>query len=448
MKKEKTFLHIDGDAFFVACSIAMHPELEGKPVVTGHERGIVTAVSPEAKALGVTRTMPIYKVKKYFPKVIIIESDYNAITVFSKRMTSIVKRYVPIVEEYSIDECFGDISNLYLNSGRQINSNSSSKINSGSKINAEGIARKIQKEIKDNLNISVSIGVGPTKVLAKVASKYKKPFGITVITQENKSEYLKNVPVGDVWGIGSRTSAFLEQSGIKNAQQFAELSEKWIDATLTKPFIELWHELRGNSLLSVNGRGDSMQKSISKTGTFNPPSRSPLYVFAELSKNIENACLKMRNEGLRGKRAVMFVKRQDFKYHSIECIIPYPTNSPEDFIAIAKERFAEMFKDGEDYRATGFTVYDLSPLPFQKDLFGHTDKTDRFEKIHEAVDSIDSFLGKHIVHLGTSAKAIFQKNENRLMSNKNSRIGNNDGVMANSYKFFEKLAIPFGGVVS
>ncbi|MEN9582851.1 MAG: hypothetical protein RL641_805 [Candidatus Parcubacteria bacterium] len=412
MKKERTFLHIDGDAFFAACTVALHPELEGLPVVTGYERGIATAISYEAKALGITRAMPIHEIKRQFPQVVIMESDYSAITIFSKRMINIVRRFSPVVEEYSIDECFADLTDLY----------------ASSKLSPIDIARKIQKEIGDNLNISVSVGIGPTKVLAKTASKYKKPHGITVITQENKTEHLSKVPVGDVWGIGRRTTVFLESVGVKTAQDFTELSEKWIDATLAKPFIELWHELRGNSLLRVHSREEAKdQQSISKTGTFNPPSRSPIYVFAELSKNIENACAKMRSEGLRGKRAVMFIKRQDFKYHSIECVVEHPTNSPEAFLAIAKERFAEIFKKGEDYRATGFTVYDLSPLPLQNDLFGQTESTDRFEKVHQAMDSIDQFFGKHTVHLGTTARALIRRKS--------------------SGNFFDRFAIPFGGSV-
>ncbi len=421
MKKERTFLHIDGDAFFAACTAALHPELEGRPIVTGLERGIVTAASYEAKALGITRAMPLHQVRKQFPQVAVVESDYNTITIFSKRMINIVRRYTPIVEEYSVDECFADITDLYVSA----------------KLSPIEIARKIQKEIADNLNISVSVGVGPTKVLAKIASNYKKPHGITVITQENIHEYLSKVAVGDVWGIGRRTAVFLEKVGVKTALQFAELSEKWIDVTLSKPFIELWHELRGNSLLCVHTPEEAKdQKSISKTATFTPPSRSAIYVFAELSKNIENACAKMRNEGLRGKRAVMFVKRQDFKYHSIECVVPHATNSPEAFLAIAKARFSEMFKKNEDYRATGITVYDLSPLPLQKDLFGDTENTEKFEMVHSAMDTIDQFFGKYTVHLGTTAKALL------------ARDGVTRSTATNRNNFFDQFAIPFGGSVA
>ncbi len=435
MKKERTFLHVDGDAFFAACTIALRPDLEGKPVVTGLERGIVTAASYEAKKLGITRAMPLYQIRKQFPQVVIVESDFSAITIFSKRMTNIVKKYAPVVEEYSIDECFAELTNLYV-SGK------------GDPID---VGMKIQKEIEQDLNISVSVGIGPTKVLAKLASNYNKPHGFTVITSENRVEHLADIAVGDVWGIGRRTAAFLEKVGVQTALQFAELSEKWVDVTLSKPFLELWHELRGTSLLKVHTREDAeLQKSISKTGTFTPPSRSPIYVFAELSKNIENACAKMRQEGLRGKRAVIFVKRQDFKYHSIECILPHATNSPEAFIAVAKQRFSELFKANEDYRATGFTVYDLTPASLQKDLFGATETTDKFEKVHEAIDAIDHFFGKHTVHLGTTAKALMSRGGE--FGNRSGRADADEGgfrsALPSRGSFFDRFAIPFGGSVA
>ena len=420
MKKERTFLHIDGDAFFAACTIALHPELEGKPVVTGQERGIVTAASYEAKALGITRAMSIQQVRRQFPEVAVMESDYNAITIFSRRMTTIVKKYSPVVEEYSVDECFAELTNLYVSG----------------KADPIEVAQKIQKEIGEDLNISVSVGIGPTKVLAKLASNYNKPHGFTVITQENREEHLATIEIGDVWGIGRRTATFLRKAGITNALQFAELSERWVDVTLSKPFLELWHELRGSSLLKVHTREEAdLQKSISKTGTFTPPSRSPIYVFAELSKNIENACAKMRQEGLRARRAVIFVKRQDFKYRSIECVVPHATNSPEAFIAAAKERFSEIFKANEDYRATGFTAYDLSPASLQQDLFGTSEPVSKFEKVHEAIDSLDHFFGKHTVHLASTAKALAaRKNAIRTTSARRS--------------FFDRFAIPFGGSVA
>src|ERR1035437_10757246 len=102
----RTILHVDGDSFFTSCEVSLDVSLRGKAVVTGHERGIATAMSKEAKALGVVRGMPIFQIKKEFPQITIVNSNYFAYGLFAERMYNIVRRYTPFVEEYSIDECF------------------------------------------------------------------------------------------------------------------------------------------------------------------------------------------------------------------------------------------------------------------------------------------------------------------------------------------------------
>ncbi len=106
----RAILHVDGDAFFAACEVASKPHLRGKPVVTGLERGIASAMTYEAKAMGVKRGMPIFEIRKICPKAIILPSDYETYGFFSIRMYEIVRRYTPEIEEYSIDECFADLT--------------------------------------------------------------------------------------------------------------------------------------------------------------------------------------------------------------------------------------------------------------------------------------------------------------------------------------------------
>lgn len=112
----RAILHIDGDSFFASCEIARDPSLKGKSVVTGRERGIASSMSYEAKARGVTRGMQIHMIRKICPDAIIIPSDYETYSLYSKRMFEIVRRYTPDVDEYSIDECFADLTGLKVGS--------------------------------------------------------------------------------------------------------------------------------------------------------------------------------------------------------------------------------------------------------------------------------------------------------------------------------------------
>ena len=185
-ERERVIFHMDGDAFFVGVEVAKNPKLKGLPVVTGSERGIASAFSYEAKALGITRAMPIFRIKKEFPEVIVLPGDYKSYAKYSSMMFDIVRRYADDVEEYSIDECFADLTG----------------IDKPLKMSYLQIAERIKKEVNEELGLSVTIGMAPTKVLAKVASKWVKPNGLTVITKETSSQFLVGTAIDKIWGIG------------------------------------------------------------------------------------------------------------------------------------------------------------------------------------------------------------------------------------------------------
>src|SRR5574340_840050 len=153
----RAILHLDADAFFASCEQAIHPELRGKPVITGKERGIVAAASYEAKARGIKRGMRLFEVKKVCPDAVMLPSDYETYSLFSLRMFEILRRFSPDVEEYSIDEAFVDLTGLRRSYHGPY----------------EDIARNMQQTIEQELGISVSVGVSLSKVLAKIGSKHK-----------------------------------------------------------------------------------------------------------------------------------------------------------------------------------------------------------------------------------------------------------------------------------
>ena len=151
----KAILHIDGDAFFASCEQSRNPALQGKPVITGKERGIVASMSYEAKRRGVTRAMRIRDAQALCPDAIVVPSDYETYSLLSKRMFAIVRRYTPDVEEYSIDECFADITGLQ----RPL------------KMSYPQIAARIKLTLDVELGFTFSVGLASSKVVAKLASK-------------------------------------------------------------------------------------------------------------------------------------------------------------------------------------------------------------------------------------------------------------------------------------
>lgn len=390
----KTILHIDGDAFFVGVEMAKNPKLQGKAVVTGEERGIVSALSYEAKAIGITRGMPIFRVKKDFPNVIVLPGDYKAYVRYSGLMFDIVRRYADDVEEYSIDECFADLTGLDL----------------PLKMTYREIAERIKREVNEELGLSVSIGLAPTKVLAKVASKWVKPNGLTVIEKETASDFLRKTSIEKIWGIGPKTSDFLKRLGVITAQDFVEKDVVWVRNNLSKPYEVLWAELRGVYLMQIDPVLKTVYSSIQKTRTFYPTTNDKVFLLSQLSKNIEEACMKARHYKLVPKKVSFFLKDRDFKYSNCSITLSSPTNAPEIIISLAEKKFEEMHTKGILYRTTGVTLECLvSASVSQGDLFGGGDKANKFEQVHKQIDFLEEKFGKRMVYLASTHQALKRK---------------------------------------
>ncbi|MBU1184264.1 MAG: DNA polymerase IV [Proteobacteria bacterium] len=383
----QAILHVDGDAFFTSCEEALHPELRGKPIITGGERGIVACANYAAKRLGIKRGVPLHEAKRICPALVVLPSDYETYSLFSRRMFNIMRRFTPQVEEYSIDEAFADLTGM----------------RRALRASYEAIALKIQAEIARELGITVSAGLSITKVLAKVASKQRKPAGFTVIPGRAIASCLEGLPVEKVWGIGPATTNYLNKMGIKTALEFARLPEKTIRERFTKPGIETWRELRGESVYPVAPEEKSSYVSISKTKTFAPPTADRDYLFAHLMRNLESACIKARRYGLVPRRIAVFLKKQNFDTEGREAKLSRSSAHPLELSSLLRGLFNEMYRRYEIYRATGVVLLDLvQDTRIQYSLFEDPLKAEKIRELYEAVDALSGKYGKHTLHLGGS----------------------------------------------
>jgi len=384
-------LHIDADCFFASCEVARRPELRGKAVVTGLERGIVSSLTYEAKARGVKRAMSLRDVKKICPDVIFLPSDYETYSLYSLRMFNIVRRFTPDVEEYSIDECFADLTGLQ----RPNN------------MSYEKMAEKIKETLDSELGFTFSVGLAPTKVLAKIGSKWKKPSGLTIIPTNEINDYLGKLKVEAVWGIGPQTTAYLNKLGITTALEFVEKDFDWVKNKLTKPHQEIWQELRGEVVYKVDQAKKSSYQSISKTKTFTPPSSDRDYVFSQLSKNTENSCIKLRRYKLAAKKIFFFLKTQEFDCQGYEFKLIRPTDNPLEIINMIDKYFDTVFSSRKLFRASGIVLIDLvENISRQADLFNEVATAEKISKIFGSVDGIAKRYGKHTLFLGSSLLAM------------------------------------------
>lgn len=383
----RAIVHIDGDAFFTSCEEAIHPELKGKPLVTGGERGIVSCASYAAKRLGVQRGVPLHEARRICPGLIVLPSDYETYSLFSRRLFAVMRRFTPDVEEYSIDEAFADITGM----------------RRALKASYEEIALKMKTEIERELAIGVSVGLSITKVLAKIASKHQKPSGLTVIPGRQIAHYLNDLPVEKVWGIGPATTNYLAKFGVRTALGFARMSEDALRRRLTKPGVEIWRELRGESVYPVVSEEKSVYASISKTKTFAPPTKDGAYLFAQLMRNVESACIKARRYSLAPGKILVYLKKQNFDAAGREAALSRPCAWPLEFSPVVRALFDDCYRPGELYRATGVILQDLkADAGIQYGLFDDPVQVEKIRDVYAAADELAEKFGKHTLHLGST----------------------------------------------
>ncbi len=365
-------LHVDGDAFFASVIQAVNPKLKGKPIVTGEERGVATAVSYEARRLGVKRTTPLFEVRRKFPQCIIVKSDYELYSLFSHKIFQILQNFSPTVEKYSIDEAFADLKGL----------------RKPLHMSYYEMGQNIKESIETKLGISVSVGISLTKTLAKIASSHQRPSGLTLISGRNIENFLKLTLIGDVWGIGTHTSSYLTKLGINTALDFVHKPLEFISENLSKPFLAIWQELNGKAIYKVDPSKKTTYQSITRSHTLNQPTSNPDVLLAELLSHIEEGFELARKLDYKVGKVGLFLKTQQFAYHQTEIKLLtkmfYPLLIREEI----KNGFDKIYRKGFLYRTTGCTLSDLvTERTVQETLFPEQNvKEEKASRIYPLVE--------------------------------------------------------------
>ena len=385
------FLHADGDSFFVECELSKRPELRGKPVIVGGDKGIAVAMSREAKKLGVHRGMPVFKIKKLYPEVIILEHTFSLYREISNKMYEIMISYMEEVEEYSIDECFAIVrhSDLVYFGGPQ------------------KLLEEIRNDIWRTLGVSYSFGIARTKALAKVASKLEKPGGVVaLLSEEDEHDALRRTSIEDVWGIGFRTRTRFKNMGLQSAYDFIQLADDEIERHFSSTHLSLKHELAGHSLYAVHADTDPRdQKSIQSTETFRPASSDRNVIWAEIAKNVEGACENARDLQLLSNTVSFFVKTSEFTYRFDQVKLTLFSADPGFMLNELEEKFLELLVPGEKIRSTGAILHNLRRVDdVPRDLFGVQQASIKRLAVEEAADKIREKYGHSSIRRAASLK--------------------------------------------
>lgn len=387
----RAIVHFDADSFFASVEQALDHTLRGKVVVTGGERGAATSVSIEGKKLGLYRGMTLQEMKRLCPDIVIVPGDYTAYSLYAKRMYRIAQEFTSEVEEYSIDECFADLTGLEDKFG----------------LPYEHIALMMKDRLETELGITFGVGLAPNKTLAKIASKRNKPSGLTILPVQKISDVLADTPIGTVWGVGFSTSLYLEKRGIHTALDFAQKDDGWLrDHKISKPYRDIWLELQGHFVRPLGVGQEGSMGSILQSRTFTP-TKDRGAIFSALAKNIEGACIKARRHHVKARSCRFYLKTQEFSYAGKNLSMAIPLSDPREFLRLVEAHFDSVHVPGTTYRATGFGMYGITPEhAAMPDLFGDTERVAKESPVLRVLDALNHKYGRHTLYLGASARAL------------------------------------------
>lgn len=383
----QAILHFDGDAFFTSVEQSLHPQYRNKPVVTGAERGIIACASYEAKRLGIKRGVALHDARRMCPGLIVLPSDYETYSMMSKRLYEIVRRWTPVVEEWSVDEGFADLTGM-----RRLH-----------RCSYEQMGRDIQCTIAAELGLTVSIGISLSKGLAKLCSKFRKPNGFTAVRGRHIHLLLQLHKLKDVWGFGSNTVAFLEKQGLRTAYDFIMRSEQWVASRMSKTQVEIWHELRGRSVYPVTTEEKTDYATVSKCKSFTGPNADVNFIWAKLVRNLESAFIKLRRHRLKAKLLTVGLRLNDFRQTGVEGRLNRATSAPAEALPLLRTLFERIYEPGAAYRATMVCLGKISTdATDQLDLFEDRLRIEKMEASARVVDRVAEVFGKHKLSQGSS----------------------------------------------
>ncbi|MDW7771610.1 MAG: Y-family DNA polymerase [Desulfobulbaceae bacterium] len=392
------FALLDCNNFYVSCERLFRPELEGRPVVVlSNNDGCIIARSNEAKALGIAMGAPYFQNKELIEKqeVEVFSSNYALYGDLSHRVMSILQQAEPEVEIYSIDEAF-------------------IRLPEGGSFSLAEQALAIRKKIRKDAGIPVSIGIGPTKTLAKIANriakKESKHGGVfDLAARRDVDRLLARIPVRDIWGIGRRNAEKLNRQGIQTTLDLKNSDDGWIRKHLTVTGLRTVMELRGISCIPID-HASAPRKSVVCSRSFRKPVFSLVDLSEAISSYVSIAAEKLRNEGLAAAGLHVFLHtnshRPDLPQHSGSRMISLdqPTAFTPILIRGALEVLKKIHKPGFAYRKAGVMLTGLAKTGMrQQHLF--RPPLENNGAVMEALDRINSRWGRNTVQYASSGLA-------------------------------------------
>ena len=382
---------IDCNNFFVSCERVFHPRLKGVPVVVlSNNDGCVVARSNEAKAMGIAMGTPFFKVRHLVEsgQLHVRSGNLTLYGDMSRRVMSIVRRSVSRVEVYSIDECFMDMEGIQ---------------------DAESFGRELSAKVERWTGIPVSVGVAPTKTLAKMASKFAKKYagyhGCCVIdTEEKRVKALRLTDVQDVWGVGRKMHALLHQCGVTTAYQFTQWKVERVRRMFSLPAVHTWRELNGQSCIQMEL--PSTKQSITSSRSFKDPISDYEQLHAIVADFSAMCARKLRSEHSAAQMVSVFIRTDRFRpdlpqYSNVASVrLDVPTSDLRELAHAAHLALRSIYRTNFGFKKAGVMLSMISHEAVQGNLFDRVDRSKQARLLH-AIDSIQQEMGSDLIRVAS-----------------------------------------------
>jgi DNA polymerase-4 len=348
----RKIIHIDMDAFYASVEIRENPSLKGKPVIIARHpkdnggRGVVATASYEARKYGVHSAMSAQKALELCPQGIFVPANFDLYREISAHIRSIFARYTDLIQPLSLDEAYLDVTD-----------------NKKSQPSATIIAREIQQQIYDETQLTCSAGVSYNKFLAKLASDFKKPSGITVVPPEDAQNFLFNLPIEDFYGVGKKSVEKMHALGIYKGKDLYDKSEFELVQRFGKFGHSLYRKVRGidNSPVKI----DRERKSVGKESTFREDLKTEEEVTQAIRQLANKVYESLKRNQKHGKTVVLKIRYGDFDTQTRRRSFPNYVSDREELFRIAMEIWEEEGELKRGVRLLGITVTTLDPLLYE-----------------------------------------------------------------------------------
>jgi DNA polymerase IV len=338
----RKIIHVDMDAFYASVEQRDDPSLKGKPVaVGGQHRGVVMAASYEARKYGVRSAMPSVTAKRRCPELIFVKTRFDVYRAVSQQIRSIFLDYTDLVEPLSLDEAYLDVSEDRLGLG-----------------SARAIAEDIRRRMREETGLTASAGVSYCKFIAKLASDYRKPDGLTVITPERGPEFVASLPVARFHGVGPVTARKMERLGIHTGADLKEWSIPALQAHFGSSAEWYWRICRGLDEREV--KPDRPYKSVSAERTFDEDLSDPKRLAAELERIAGYAWDRVKRAEVTGRTVTLKIKYGDFTLITRSKSFPSPVPDLAAFVATGQLLLDGLYPLPKGIRLLGLGLHNLS----------------------------------------------------------------------------------------